>query len=93
MATTAVKKAPVARKTRVSTVPENETKQQKFVRLANRRVNKVCKALDQIGLLGGASYDSTEDQQNKIIAAIQEAFDYAANRLRKVKSSKTNFRL
>lgn len=90
MATTA-KKAP--RKTRVSTVPENETKQQKFVRLANRRVNKVRKALDQIGLLGGASYDSTEEQQNKIIEAIQEAFDYAANRLRKVKASKSDFRL
>ena len=81
------------RKARVSNIPENETKQQKFVRLANRRVNKVRKALDQIGLLGGASYDSTEDQQNKIIAAIQEAFDFACNRLRKVKTSKATFQL
>jgi hypothetical protein len=86
----AVKKT--ERKVRVSKVPEGETKQQKFVRLATARVNKVRKALDQIGLLGGASYESTEDQRNKITEAIRECMEFNVNRLAKVKMSKDTFR-
>ena len=81
------------RKVRVSKVPEGETKQQKFTRLATARVNKVRKALDQIGLLGGASYDSTEEQQKKISEAIRESVDFNLNRLAKVKLSKSTFQL
>jgi len=80
------------RKVRVSRVPENETKQAKFIRLATARVNKVRKALDQIGLLGGAAYESTEDQRKKIMEAIQECVDFNVNRLSKVKMSKDTFR-
>lgn len=80
------------RKVRTSRVPENETKQQKFVRLATARVNKVRKALDQIGLLGGAAYESTEDQRNKIADAIRECMEFNVNRLSKVKMSKDTFR-
>lgn len=90
MATKTVK---AGRKVRVSRVPENETKQQKFIRLATARVNKVRKALDQIGLLGGASYDSTEEQRTKIAEAIQECVDFNVNRLSKVKLSKSTFQL
>lgn len=90
MATTPAKKA--ARKVRVSRVPENETKQQKFMRLATARVNKVRKALDQIGLLGGAAYESTDEQRNKITEAIRECVDFNINRLSKVKMSKDTFR-
>jgi hypothetical protein len=81
------------RKVRVSKVPENETKQQKFVRLATARVNKVRKALDQIGLLGGAAYESTDDQRGKISEAINECVAFNLNRLSKVKMSKDTFRL
>lgn len=80
------------RKVRVSKVPEGETKQQKFVRLATARMNKVRKALDQIGQLGGAAYDSTEDQRKKMAEAIQECVDFNVNRLSKVKLSKDTFR-
>ena len=86
----AVKKT--ERKVRVSKVPENETKQQKFVRLATARVNKVRKALDQIGLLGGAAYESTDDQRKKISEAITECMEFNVNRLSKVKMSKDTFR-
>jgi len=82
----------IERKVRVSKVPEGETKQQKFVRLATARVNKVRKALDQIGLLGGASYESTDDQRNKIGDAIRECMEFNINRLSKVKMSKDTFR-
>lgn len=80
------------RKVRVSRVPENETKQAKFIRLATARVNKVRKALDQIGLLGGAAYESTDDQRNKISEAIRECAEFNINRLSKVKMSKDTFR-
>ena len=81
-----------ARKVRTSQVPENETKQQKFVRLATRRVNKARKALDQIGLLGSAAYESTEEQRKRIDEAIRECMEFNMNRLAKVKMSKDTFR-
>lgn len=83
----------VQRKVRVSTVPADETKEQKFVRLATARVNKVRKALDQIGLLGGASYVSTEEQRKRIASALKESLEFNINRLDKVKLSKSNFEL
>jgi hypothetical protein len=81
------------RKVRVSKVPEGETKEQKFVRLATARVNKVRKALDQIGLLGGASYVSTDSQREKITEAIRESVEFNTNRLSKTKMSKNSFSL
>lgn len=81
------------RKVRVSKVPEGETKEQKFIRLATARVNKVRKALDQIGLLGGASYSSTDLQREKITEAIKESVEFNINRLSKVKLSKSSFTL
>jgi ABC-type taurine transport system substrate-binding protein len=81
------------RKARVSRVPENESKEQKFIRLAGARVKKVLKALDQIGLLGGASYVSTDAQHTKIEKAIRESVDFNLQRLAKVKHSKSDFSL
>jgi hypothetical protein len=81
------------RKVRVSRVPEGETKEQKFIRLATARVNKVRKALDQIGLLGGASYTSTDQQREKIVEAIRESVEFNSNRLSKTKMSKNSFSL
>lgn len=88
----ATAKKTVTRKVRVSKVPEGETKQQKFVRLATARVNKVRKALDQIGLLGGAAYESTDEQRARIAEAIRECMEFNVNRLAKVKMSKDTFR-
>ena len=81
------------RKVRVSKVPEGETKEQKFIRLANYRVNKVRKALDQLGLLGGASYGSTDAQREAIAEAITECVEMNLNRLNKTKLSKVEFKL
>lgn len=81
------------RKVRVSKVDPNETKEQKFIRLATARVNKVRKALDQIGLLGGPSYVSTDDQRDKIAKALQESVEFNLARLQKSKPSKSSFQL
>lgn len=83
----------VKKEKRVSTVPEAETKEQKFVRLATRRVNKVRKALDQIGLLGSASYISTDAQRDSIVSALRESLEFNLARLNKVKTSKIDFKL
>ena len=82
-----------SKKVRVSRVPEGETKEQKFVRLATARVNKIRKALDQIGLLGAASYASTDLQREKISEAIRESVEFNLNRLNKKQISKTSFSL
>jgi ABC-type oligopeptide transport system substrate-binding subunit len=81
------------RKPRVSRVPEGETKEQKFIRLATARVNKVRKALDQIGLLGSPSYSSTDNQREKICEALRESVEFNLNRLNKSKTSTTSFSL
>lgn len=81
------------RKPRVSRVPEGETKEQRFIRLATARVNKVRKALDQIGLLGAASYSSTDLQRAKIVEALRESMEFNLNRLNKATISKTSFSL
>lgn len=72
---------------------ENETKEDRFKRLANKRVNKVRKALDGIGQLGGPNYGSTEEQRKKIGEALQESLEFNLNRMNKVKISKTDFTL
>ena len=87
----AIKKA--ERKVRVSKVPQGETKEQRFIRLATARVNKVRKALDQVGLLGSASYSSTDEQRERICEALRESMDFNLTRLSKVKLSKSDFRL
>ena len=89
----AAKKPAVERKVRTSRVPENETREQRFIRLATGRVNKVRKALDQLGQLGSPSYSSTEEQRNKIEESIRESVEFNINRLHKVKLSKTDFKL
>lgn len=50
------------RKPRQSTVPANETKAQKFVRLAEQRIPKAVKMLRNIAKLGGPGYERTEAQ-------------------------------
>lgn len=60
----------MAKKTRAarqSTVPADETKAQKFVRLAEARVTKAVKTLRNIAKLGGNNYERTAEQQKKIV--------------------------
>lgn len=53
-----------------SSVPANETKAQKFVRLGNKRVPKALKAIRQIGQLAGSGYESSPEQRKKITDAL-----------------------
>lgn len=69
------------RKPGKTAVDPNETKAQKFVRLGVPRVTKAVKAIGAIGNLGGNGYESTPEQQEKIIAALRSAVDAVEKRL------------
>ena len=59
-----------------SVSPENETKAEKFVRLAEGRVNKSISALERIGALANrSSYEYTEEQIDSMFGAIYDELD------------------
>lgn len=72
---------------------KNETKSDKFVRLANFRVSKIIKSLKHLGNLGGAGYESTEMQRKAIQTAITSALTTSIDRMSKVKASEQLFKL
>lgn len=67
----------------------NETKREKFVRIAEARTNKI---IDMIQLLGNCSnqnqYEYTQKDVNKIFNAIQVELDEAKKRYSKQDSQK-----
>ena len=69
----------------------NESKAERFVRLAEPRVNRACKAISMIGHLAASSYEYTEQQVDAMFAAMQEALDTARAKYRKGKESKFRF--
>lgn len=66
---------------------ENETKRDKFVRLAENRTNKI---LDMIQLLGNLSspgtYEYSQQDVDKIFSAIENATKEAKKRFSKVEA-------
>lgn len=54
-----------------------ETKQQKFVRIAEPRVTRACKAVSLLGNLAGSNYEYTEEQVNAMFGAVQQELDTA----------------
>jgi hypothetical protein len=70
------------------TVPNGEkapplTKRERFTKLAPKRVARAIKALESIGNMGArASYEFSETECERIIAAIDDAFTAMTKRLR-----------
>jgi hypothetical protein len=56
------------------TPPANETREQRFIRLANARVNKAIYHIRLIGNLTSASYESTPIQRKAIIDTLRKVF-------------------
>lgn len=53
--------------------PENETKEQRFVRVASLRVNKALSAIANIGgVANRANYEYTDEQVQKIFGALDK---------------------
>lgn len=72
---------------------DNESKANKFQRLAVARTSKAVKAIYQIGNLGSANYESTPEQREKIKTALDSAVTSMINRLNKEVSKPANFTL
>lgn len=53
--------------------PSNESKADKFSRLASKRVTKALKAIANIGNLSGGGYERTNEQVKKITDALTAA--------------------
>lgn len=76
----AAKNAPATatKKAGRKSAPENETKAERFIRLAKPRMTKAIKAISVLGNLSGAGYEYTPEQVDKMRGAIdaemQKAF-------------------
>ena len=58
------------KKRRKQNIPKDETKDARFVRVVTPRVSKAVKAIKQIGHCAGASYESTPEQVEQIVGAL-----------------------
>ena len=58
---------------KAANIPANENAQQRFVRLANQRVNNVLTNLKALGNLSGPNYVSTPEYRKQIETFLTEA--------------------
>lgn len=56
-------------------IPENETKNEKFLRIATPRVNAIIDKLDILANCSGSAYDYSEEQVEAMFQAIRDAVD------------------
>lgn len=54
-----------------------ETKEERFIRIAEPRVSRACKAISLLGNLAGSGYEYTEEQVDAMFGAVKEALDTA----------------
>lgn len=66
-------KPATARKPRSVLVPDNETKEDKFVRLGDKRVSAALQKIRLIGNLSGPGYNYTQAQVELIEGVLREA--------------------
>lgn len=57
------------------TIPKEESKADRFVRVVTPRVKKAMKAIRTIGFCAGAGYEYTPKQTEQIVTALQGAVD------------------
>jgi hypothetical protein len=74
-------------------VDPNETKAIKFVRLAESRVPKVIKAMQQVGNLTGTGYEYTPAQAAKVLEVVANAYTVLKDRFAHTKAAVTLFKL
>ena len=69
---------------------DNESKAERFVRLAEPRVSRACKAISMIGHLAASSYEYTEKQVEAMFDAMQQELNTQKAKFTKV--TDRNFR-
>ena len=60
-----------------------ESKAERFIRLAEPRVSKACKAISLVGNFASGSYEYTEQQVDAMFGAMQDSLDTARAKYRK----------
>lgn len=68
---------------------EDESKHDKFKRLASQRVTNAIKKIELVGNLSSPGYEYTPEEIEKIFAALQQALDKAKSRFSKTKNEET----
>lgn len=89
MATASKTDAP--KKKRVSHVPANETKGDKFKRVAGLRMGKALDAISRLGSVSGSGYEYTEEQVSRMETALREALNASIARFKGSKKTGTGF--
>lgn len=64
-------------------INKDESKADKFKRVAEPRVTRACKAVNLLGNLAASSYEYSEEQVNAMFAAVQYELDTAREKFRK----------
>lgn len=64
-------------------IDKNESKEARFLRVAEPRVNRACKAVSLLGNLADSSYAYTPAQVDAMFGAVQAALDSAKARFDK----------
>ena len=73
-------------------IPENETKAEKFIRIATPRVNSVIDKLDILANCAGSAYEYNEEQIESMFDAIRNAVDACYSQFQpKQKAEKERF--
>lgn len=73
-------------------IPGNESKNEKFIRIASPRVNAVIDKLDILSNCASSNYEYTEEQVENMFQAIRDAVDACYAQFQpKVKSEKEKF--
>ena len=70
---------------------EDETKHERFLRLAGKRMTKALHGLDQLGNLSGPIYEYGEAEVERMMSAIRDRADNTERRLRRQKPEKSEF--
>jgi len=68
---------------------DQETKHDKFKRLATQRVTNALKKIELIGNLASSGYESSAEEVDKIFASLQQTLDNTKSKFSKSKSVET----
>lgn len=69
-----------------------ESKAERFVRVAEPRVGRACKAISLIGNFATGDYEYTEEQVEAMFGAMQQELDTARAKFRKRNEQEFKFR-
>lgn len=78
---------------RKTTVPDNETPAQAFVRVIEPRVGKAIKAIDLVGSVTGSAYKAKDEQHAQIVTVLREAVDKVEQRFAGKGGTASGFKL